>query len=1119
VATPTSFSNQTLDFIRLATQDIATCPQAGLAIYPQNSKDTVLSINVSTTAVNIKYIASTILTQSIPYIGKSLEELATEINSLTIPIKAVPTLRNYILSSGDLFLYDSVSYFQVPDGFRILDRTTNDGVLIRTNKFTVSHKKLTNFSLKRPYNTSLSYPWYPVISNGEFTYRYNGNLYRFKIPEFDKQVWSIKYGKPFKDVINGALKLLKNNAYKVERTPIFWSGENIKIYNSDSLVPNSLIEDIDVNNGIIYFKPNNVITEETQIDYTYLEENYEYTGININGHTTQNPSVLDKFVVIYALPAEGVNYLANNKTIYHVISDSVEEAVASIEKDNYNNPVVVVGAYCIQQVYTSDRISILDTRTLGGGLVDPEGPKSPVHKIAKILNKKKETPIENSLVEAGSFFDIGTYDGKAYPGAGSVAMEMPDSVKDLLPESDLKLRATKFLAAGIYPVMSFYKTPLPAVSGLSTQISCFFNGGIIDSKNLATGTFWFRSPVSIPGTATGNWNTSTDNLLVPASKLDGTGVISTNPSHGAYQTYLKSTPVAGIEYYKRTYTVSKNSNHDEKHYSPWERVVLNDTREVATGQLIKGYVSFPESMNNVEYRSVTVNSPYRLDFTGRFKTDVASEIYNIHNAISGRTDSVTTYGTVIYPVLHASVSDDATMPRYDSYAGTPKPLDYVGDIVQTDLSSTYSGFYTRIGDYISVALGFDDNSFSGMFRFFDQNSLTYRELYESASGIDATSILECVNNYGAYRKNLFGTGDYYYTNIKAKMPALVWKHTVSVGDTNYLPATYNYSVDAGIYTVSGKLHRIPEVSGYSSAEVYEENNTDFEYLKSAQGIISSVELVENFTGSYAQSIRPYIQAVWSGVSTAMDRMPDAINGTRTINGNEVVQHWYMPYNRYGRYAGSLVNQLINCYEHLKNAQTTTGGLTWSSTPGLDVKTLASGFRYIEDTLYTAYPGFSETIARGGMLDEYTSDLLYGYGWYSVNKTAHDTIVSTYNPLLNGVVVNDYRSIFSGLFSTGLRVLVKGMTTINGDILETVIVDGDQGPFNPSTPSRIFNTLGIACQLNKREFLPLAQAVFNTVKNNYGAGGYYYLDPLKSTADMGAEESIIRPLVKLYKSIQ
>jgi hypothetical protein len=1104
-----------------------TRPQNALTLYPQNSDGTILSVNVSTTAINIRYTSSAVQTETVNYVGKSLEDLCLEINSLVLPIKAVPTIRNTILDTGDLFTTDTTSYFQVPEGFPLHDRIINKGVVIRSNRYSVRHKQQTNLKLLQPYSNSAILPWYPIVTNGEFTTKDSGKTFRFSVPEYHSQSWSLRYGKPFRDVLGEKLLNIKEGMFKVNRTPLFWNGENINLYNNDILLSPSLIEDVDVNNGFIYTKPSFPASAGIRVDYSYLESNYEYKALNINAHINQNPSLLNKFVLIYAIPLEGIDYLINKRTLYHKIADSIDEAINNIEVSNRNYPVAILGGYSIQQVIISDRVSILDTRSRGGGLIREEGPDSPAHNIDPVLSVPTSSPVEDQYRESKFYFDIGNFDGEVYPGAGSVVIDLPLDLQDKISISDIKARTTKFLAAGVYPVFSYYDKPLPSVSGLSSQISLLMNGSLIESDGSASGSCWTKSPIELPGHAsTGTWTEATADLLTSISRIDMTGVLLSTPSNGIFQSYLKSTPTAGIEYYLREVTIHSGSKDDQYAYTPWKRVRTVDDREVPNGQIIKGFISFPRSLNTSEFRSITVNSPFRLDNTGELKSDIASEISSIHSAVLARTTpkeftaSISSSSTEVLTgmfITHNLASiDQQIFSAYPDYEGASAAYNYLFDLQRSTLSGTYTGASDLVGRQLIQVLG--DSSYTGRMKFFSVAAQSYNDYSADTTDIDISLPLIQLSSYGLWRKEIFSTGDYIYNQIVSKMTGILNNHNVLVNGS-YYPKTYNYTIPTAgdpPSTISGPSFIIPELSGFSNAEIIESNNNDFDYLYSTPGIISVSRLIDNFSGAFATGIRSVMQTAWSGVADAIVRMPMAVTDTRTNNGFPVVQHWYNPYNRYGTYAGSLSKQIIDCCEYLYEAQYYAhSGVTWNGTPGTDVKTLATGIRYVTDVLSTAYDGFKQTVMRGGILDQNTADLLYGYGWYAKNYAARNSYITGFN---TGSSIPDYVVQFSGIFHTGLYTLIKGMTTTNGDILETQIVNGDQGPFEVKVPAKILGALSVACELDKAKYLPLTQAVFNTIKNRYSSDGFYYLDPLKSVDLAGYEDTISPYLVKLYKSI-
>ena len=75
-----------------------------------------------------------------------------------------------------------------------------------------------------------------------------------------------------------------------------------------------------------------------------------------------------------------------------------------------------------------------------------------------------------------------------------------------------------------------------------------------------------------------------------------------------------------------------------------------------------------------------------------------------------------------------------------------------------------------------------------------------------------------------------------------------------------------------------------------------------------------------------------------------------------------------------------------------------------------------------------------------------------------------------------------------------------------------------GPFNPAVPTKIIDTLAMACKLDRHKYLPLAQAVFNTLTGNYSLSGAYWVDPLKIGVQGGNEDFYGELLTRLYKAL-
>ena len=1125
MTTPASFNLQALDYSRLLLLDKVTRAPYGLALYPLANLGTRLLVNITATSINLRYVSNGITTTNVSYENKTIEQLAIEINGLSLPIKAQALCKDTVLSSGDLLSYDTSAFVAIPEGFRVHDRLSDSGIVIRTKKYSVKHRNIANFRVLSPYYQSVLLPWYPLITNGQFVQKYREKIYHYGIPEYESQTWSIRYGKPFKDVIGGSLKRLSQNSYKVSRTPIFWNGENINIYRNDVPISNSIIEDIDTHNGIIYFNDTKGLDEITNIDYTYLENNYEYKGININSHFSQNASVLDKFVLLYAKPMEGSDYQRNKKTIYHVVSSSIEEAIASIEAQNVDIPTVIIGGYSVNQVMTSDRVQILDTRSLGGGLISNDGPLSPTQSFryeSPYGTKSKDTPIEDQYNESASFWDIGNWDGEIYPGAAAVAISLPESIRESLSKQDIVDRAAKFMAAGVYPVVDYYKDRLPAVSGRSSQISLLMNGSLIESipdqSGIAiSGVAWLRRDFEVPGsTFTGDWPDEISHSPV-TYKAENTGIMWANPQ--PYQSYLKSTPVAGIEYYYRDLTIITGSKDDTILYSPWKRTVIEDRRPVPNGWLTKGFLDFTHFVNATEIKSVKVNSPFRLDTTGVFKNHIETELQKITQAISGRTEEFSMRGidgseiSVIPITYNYKDLESETLAIYGDYNGAGRGYNYLFSMVDTNLENGYSGLIDRVGKQVAA-------SFSGVgsriYPRFYSNGNGYQSYFDqSTTGVDFREVLEQASVYASWKGRTAGYTDPVYTGIQTALVNFVG-HLTGMAYTGYFPRTYIVNDPTGTIDFGPQDHFYPTGSGYTEAEVVLTKNSDAFYLYMNPAICSTAMAFRNHLSPQISTISSMMSLAKDTADMALARSSAALTGIRTYSGNPVVQSWYMPYNRYGKYLGSLTRQLISSYDYIYRSQIGATGVTYDALSGMDVSTLDWYFSGIQGLLYNAYDGVAETILRNGVMEPGLADTLYGYGWYVANRSGHIAYRDQYNDLTGAGA--DYTNKFEGLFTTGLYSLVKGMTTTNASMLEATVVNGETGPFNPFIPSKIFDTLSIGCDINRSKFLPLAQAVFNTITGNYSVNGIYWLDPLKSNQNGGYEDVVAPYFVRLYEAI-
>jgi len=496
------------------------------------------------------------------------------------------------------------------------------------SRYTVKYDRLSNIKLLPPYSDSPGLPWRPVITDGAFTQQFRGRRYHFSIPEAGDQVWSLAYGRPFKDVFNAPVNVKGNGIIQLPRFPVHWTEDNMIFYSDGAPLSTSIIEDVDVYNGLVYTKQEFVPNDTLTVDYTYLEQNYIYPYLNVNAHFTHNPDLIDKFVVFYMLPVESLVASRTNRTVFHEVGDSLAGTIDSIEQLDVDLPVAIIGAYSIQQIIGSDRATILDTRVRGGGLRNPDGVESTVHTLDEVRTNPDSRPeltprIEEVYKDSARFYDLGKYDGEPYPGAAAVVLDVPDFLRTSLAEGQIREKASKFLAAGVYPVFEFSERTGEYIAGFSQNISMAHN---LDFSGQYTGSYWMPTELNIPsGSVMVEWPDRYEPAL-DFTGQDASTVLEVKAGSGFFQSYLKSSPDAVLEWEERSLVALSGNHTPTNQFTSWEKKRFVDTRDVGDGQLAKGYLVAEAQHETKQFRDFAIFSPYRTDQTGNLLKDVSREM-------------------------------------------------------------------------------------------------------------------------------------------------------------------------------------------------------------------------------------------------------------------------------------------------------------------------------------------------------------------------------------------------------------------------------------------------------------------------------------------------------------
>ena len=1098
------FDPKNIDFSRLLLQDRVSRPQMAAIVYPQNDKtSTALSIKTDSTTVSIIYTSSATTTLNISYVGKSVSEVVDEINASTIPVQAVATSRAQYLEANDFI--PTANYQQIPSGFTAYERVANNGVILRIARYTVKHNTKKSIGILAPFEKSALDPWYPRISVGKFTQVYKGNYFHFDVPEYDNQTWSLRYGKPFKDVRDITLKPLGGNAFKMPFTPVFWNGENITLFNGSSPLSSTSIRDIDIAKGILYLEASISADQGISVDYSYLEEGYEYRDININAHFTQNPSLIDKFVLIYAKPIEGGISTSKSRGIYHVIADSIPEAINSITVQP-EIPIAIIGAYNIQQIFASDRVTILDTRVRGGGLQDRlKGPESPIHDLGQTLEPVSNLPtIESKYKEAQNFWDIGNYDGEAYPGAAAVVVDIPDYLKEVLPLDEIKKKATKFLSAGVYPIFNVSSRDLPGISGKSAQIACGSNLNFKDAAaNGKSGIGWYPTRFGIPyGSVLTGWPSDFEITAVKTAIHGTSAVGESTPGTGMYTTYLKSSPIAGLQWSERAVVYNSGDNDNPVEYGPWETKTVFDTRLVEGGRLLKGYFSIEDDYGPKQIKDLVIHAPYRTDETGVLKERIILELDTITGFLQENLTFTGAHRGVNKTVTNAS---QHLLSDLTGYYGLHTSYNYVKNIPGTTLHRKYSGVLDNItADMYKAVTGGGANQ-DDIFSVFSTSlfqgdggwDTAVNQSFELAPQLDLlAAVLE-------HRFLLYGTGDASYSILNQCFSG-IWSNTLSGESGSYQNPT-EYIPGKVQFNSVGQYSGVPFTTG-TWLEVHP-SGEDHKLLDTHAALMRYARATDTLSGSAHPNLTGMFSRVLQDVTGLVrSRFPLAVTGQPVSGTEPMAHHWYAPHDRYGEFAGSIAKNITRIYDHIRQGHVRVDDVSASSgvTPG-DLDTY---FQAVNDVLLATYTGFSETLQRGGILDDYTHRLIYSYAWYAAN--AHRSYTIT------GLVPDNY-SRFKGLAISGLHYLTKGMVTPEGNMYQAPIINQEPGPYTKSIPGEYFESIAQGYDIDQPT-ITLGQAAFSTVTGLYSKTGIYPLYPDRDNSPGGGEHALSEGLSYLHSKL-
>jgi hypothetical protein len=340
-------------------------------------------------------------------------------------------------------------------------------------RFWLKRKKQSKISLEKPGIVSASERWNLRISPGDFFH----NDRKYWIPEYYLQQFSPAF--PYRLIKESKAKVINKNLIYLDLHPIanlgidgyfiyitlkepngavkrvFTNDPNADTYITkqgfvtDIFYEKEAIKSVSSNSGFISLNEDIPEGQEVFITCRFIERYYSYDYLSVN--PSINPEVLGKKLIFYIIPD------ASDRSVHHlsvdsngVILDASEELFSNVgltytawEAIALVNAYFKIGEVYVVQTLSLPDISLLDTRVLGGGISDKN-----IESALKLQN------------ESAWYWDLGNWDGTAYPGMGAIIVYLPRYIlKELGGEFEREQVSEivkRHAAAGSYIIVKYY---------------------------------------------------------------------------------------------------------------------------------------------------------------------------------------------------------------------------------------------------------------------------------------------------------------------------------------------------------------------------------------------------------------------------------------------------------------------------------------------------------------------------------------------------------------------------------------------------------------------------------------------------------------------------------------
>lgn len=1085
----TNYSNKTLDFLRNITAGFNSRPAGVLLFYNQDYNElNTYSVTVGSSTI---VLSNGTTSYTVTYSNKSSKQVAIELSNSPFLIKVVPILDVKSIGPSELKSSGSV----LASGFDIEDRTTDGrGAIVRITRYVASYSKVSAIGVAAPYPNDSLMPWWARITIGSFSQLYKGIVYHFGVPEWKNQTWSLNFGQPFVDVEGESANFLNKTTIQLSRKNILYKN-NIFLYSAGGTTSiQNAIKFVDTINGIVYLNEGLSLPKDLLVDYTYYENSYQYKYLDLNGHFSRNPYVLDKYVVFYLLPHKASNGYERLRTVFHSIGSSIEDAVYKIDTENALEPIAILGAINIRPYFNNSSVSVTDTRSFGGGLRDDE--------VGQIAERK--------FKESQYFFDITRKEGIPYPGAASVVVDIPKYLKEVLSIAEIRDKIYKNIAAGVYPIIRFQD------SEVSEQlIATDYNSDIslldysLSGHN--TGQSYFGQsgyaacvlPTFIDMPSSGIYYTGYYDQISYDAPVNLNGIVSLTPG-----SVYKVPILHGIS--DATFTWEERSKDSE-----WKPVTYNI--ESHLGVISTKFIPLDASYGYKEIRNFTGLSSYINN--PELYSDLALEIARTHYLSTGLMSSSLNCQTGEYTDVFSSTISSKT-----GLIGCPEFLRPLVENYNVCLDKNLlSGNSLITGSSKFIFDATSGNTFPKVF-----NGTSVSDVY---TGI--YNAMTDINTYASYAKHrinqvveeqptyqpIYLTGTLPYISDKDIGYALSGAIAITRKALSLDPfapiGTITTDIVTPFYSPSGNSK--VDLSTSTFTDVSPSNNIHLgpQYIKALSSVYAALPchmsglatgglfINGNFDpknialsgiGYWTTFFNNYYLASRSGDIlplswlTTYNKISDLLSSV-SVNICDAIDNLYYGNNAWagwtgftksGTYYDATYNNNIN-YQYDRSW---TGNISWPDLTvnnGTDTLTKAiSGICTIQNN---AIPIIRAQCELGGILPPGYPSAIKKYLWYPIHNAKEDT-------LFTGLSFDT--QTFVDTFEIGAGAVIKGSLNSDGIIFEGGSFQYAPAPFSGTVPSELFDVCSEAIKyytlidndVQKRKWESIADGILKATVSGY-----------------------------------